>query len=247
MWDWTEGIFISGSPQGVLSWYGTSYQDHPRGVISGYVNINNHDWFGRNCIYEDVPKIYELVLSISLHSSNPPRLMKSLVHSLLKTCYLKNKKHEYFCMMVKLLFKWLLYRCHVEEHLHELFLEAVTKLKTVDEPTVDKKKKWLKEKCCHESCIFFYIPIHPRDIYWKKIRRIYEQTYEVSSKEGNFKQMTNDETGNTMKIYWLTVPYSKPEILRDLLCPSALAKTEEIRVSKYVYKSILIFLFLNYL
>ena len=46
--------------------------------------------------------------------------------------------------------------------------------------------------------------------------------------------MLNDYSGKSMKINRLTVAYSRPKNLRDLLCPSKLAETDDVHVAKYI-------------
>ena len=81
--------------------------------------------------------------------------------------------------------------------------------------------------------LFFHIPFHSRDISRRKIRDIYELTCEKEN-DLNFKCMLNDFSGKYMKINRLTVAYSRPKNLRDLLCPSKLVETDDVFVAKYI-------------
>ena len=48
--------------------------------------------------------------------------------------------------------------------------------------------------------------------------------------------MPNEDSGNCMKISQLTIAYSRPKNIRNYLCPIKLIETDNVFVSKYVWK-----------
>ena len=127
----------------------------------------------------------------------------------------------------------MLARGHKAEDLRIVFVEATQSIEDRYNPMVDTKNT-LKSDLSSDDVIFFHIPFHPRDVSRQKIRDIYEKTCENGPSGSNFKCMINDMTGSTMQISKLTVAYSRPKNLRDLICPSKFAETAAIRVSRYV-------------
>ena len=135
--------------------------------------------------------------------------------------------------MTYFLFNRMLARGHKAESLRTVFVEATQSIEDRYNPMVDTKNT-AKSEISSDDAIFFHIPYHPRDISRQKIRDIYEKTCENGPSGSNFKCMTNDMTGSFMQISKLTVAYSRPKNLRDLLCPSKLVETAAINVSRYV-------------
>ena len=136
--------------------------------------------------------------------------------------------------MTHLLFTRLIVQGHQDEDLRPLFLEATDWLDERYDPLVDKKDTSLLDSSSNNA-LFFHIPFHSRDVSRRKIRDIYERTCEKKA-SNNFLSMPNDLTGQTIHIPRLTVAYSRPKNLRDLLCPSKLAETDEVYVSKFISK-----------
>jgi hypothetical protein len=178
-------------------------------------------------------KPMNLFLYIPHHSSHPPGLMKSLIFGLLLTYFLQNSYIEDFYEMVRLLHSRLIARSHKSEDINDIFLEATKSIEERYDPLVDKKKPDTEDSTS-DDVIFFHIPYHPRDISRQKIRDIYERTCENPPNGYSFKRMQNEMTGSDMKINRLTIAYSRPQSLRDLLCPSKLAETNDVYVSRYV-------------
>ena len=187
-----------------------------------------------NITTETYQKPMNLFLYITPNSAHPPGLMKSLVFGLLNTYYIQNSKIDNFYKMIRLLFNRLQDRGHKAEDLQDLFLDAVDKIQQKYSSTVDRNLQKVNDSSI-DNCLYFHIPYHPRDISRKKIRDLYEKICENEPNNlGSFKSLTNDESGKTMKIDRLTVAYHRPKILRDLLCPSALAESNSCKVSDFV-------------
>ena len=135
--------------------------------------------------------------------------------------------------MTHLLFTRLIARGHQSINLHPIFLEATTWLEDHYDPMVDNIISTTTDTLSDDVNLFFHIPFHTRDILRQKIRDIYKHTGE-NDNGINFKCMLNDYSGKSMKINRLTVAYSRPKNLRDLLCPSKLAETDDVHVAKYI-------------
>ena len=90
------------------------------------------------------------------------------------------------------------------------------------------------QKMEEENRLFLHIPYHPRDISRKEIRNIYDSTCQSDSGNGSFKEMRNYKSRSIMKIDKLTVAYSRPKNLCDLLVPSTLKESEDIKVSNFI-------------
>ena len=64
----------------------------------------------------------------------------------------------------------------------------------------------------------------------QNIRNIYENTCESKNKNGeSFKIGIHNVHENLFQIRWLTVAYSRPDNLRDILCPSKLPLHSKIQ------------------
>ena len=180
-------------------------------------------------------KKMNLFLYIPPHSSHPPGLMKSLIYGLLLTYYLQNTFQSEFFNMVSLLYKRLIARGHISENIRPIFMEATETIENRYDPLVDREISTDKsEPPCSDEVLFFHIPFHTRDISRQKIRDIYEKTCEGEPQGFNFKHIPNEDTDEIMKISQLTIAYSRPKNLRDLLCPSKMIETKKVFVSKYV-------------
>ena len=180
-------------------------------------------------------KKMNLFLYIPPHSSHPPGLMKSLIYGLLLTYFLQNTLRSDFFDMISLLYNRLLARGHISEDIYPIFMEATQKIEDRYDPMVDSQKNTDKsDPSCSDEVLFFHIPYHTRDISRQKIRDIYEKTCEGEPQGFNFKHIPNEDTDEIMKISQLTIAYSRPKNLRDLLCPSKMIETEKVFVSKYV-------------
>ena len=168
-------------------------------------------------------KPMNLFLYITPDSAHPPGLIKSLVFGLLLTYYKHNTNSSDFLCMTSLLFQRLLNRSHQHNNLSDIFMSAITK---IENNTQDIWKKTGTKSTEQENRLFFHIPFHPRDISRKEIRNIYNNTCQSDSGNGSFKNMRNFNSRSIMKIDKLTVAYSQPRNLGDLLVPSTLQKIQ---------------------
>ena len=175
-------------------------------------------------------KSMNLFLYIPPHSAHPPGLMKSLVFGLLQTYFRQNSNYSDFLKMTTLLFQRLINRGHLHNNLVELFTSAIESIESnANDPFVNPPPT-----TSSENRLFLHTPYHPRDISRKQFRNIYESTCESSDSNCNFKFLLNSKTQDHMTIDKLTVAYSRPKNLRDLLVPSTLQETDDINVSKFV-------------
>ena len=169
---------------------------------------------------------------ISPHSSHPPSITNSLIYGLLHTYYRQNSEPSDFLHMVQLLFRRLQARGHSTESLTPTFQNAISKITATDnDPFLTPKRP--TKKLTRQEQLFLHLPYHPRDISRKCIRNIYEATCEEPSEFGNFKELTNENTGGTMSIDKLTICYHRPKNLRDILSPTTLPELEESKVSTF--------------
>ena len=169
-----------------------------------------------------------LFLYIPSNSAHPPGLLKSLIFGLLLTYFNQNKDTNDFLEMTRLLLRRLLNRGHKYETLEPVFHSAVehieimanTHFKPTPSPTLPSNNP-----------LFLHLPYHPKDISRKRLRDIYDATC-----QSTLSCIHNDETDSDMKIDRLTIAYSRPKNLRDLLCPSTLVETDKYNVAKYTRK-----------
>ena len=94
--------------------------------------------------------------------------------------------------------------------------------------------------------LFLHVQYHPKGVSRRQIQQKYHQiceshndtsplptapsTQQTTPNEG-FNNMPNRNTGSIMKIDGLTVAYSRPQNLRDILCPSTLREFGNITAS----------------
>ena len=75
----------------------------------------------------------------------------------------------------------------------------------------------------HSKRIFFHLPFHPKEISRATIQEFYNTSCNTDDmNEGSFKEGCYNHQGNKMVIEKLTVAYSRPKNLRDLLSPTTL-------------------------
>ena len=181
-------------------------------------------------------KPMNLYLYIPPHSAHPPGLTKSLIYSLLLTYYKQNSIYTDFLHMANLLFQRFANKGHTHDALSTYFIAAIEKIEqTENDPFLQTPPP--AQTSDPDNRIFFHLPFHPHDISRKEIRDVYESTCESdTSSNGNFKCFFNKKNQDFMKINTLTVAYSRPQNIRDHLCPSTLRETENIKVSMFIYK-----------
>ena len=102
------------------------------------------------------------------------------------------------------------------------------------DPMIDRKNPTEMDTSPNDVLLFFNIPFHMQDISHQKILNIYERTCKKEPHGFNFKCMPNDCSGKMINMNRLTVAYSRPKNLRDLLCPSKLVETDDVYVAQYI-------------
>ena len=188
-----------------------------------------------------------LFLYIPPHSAHPKNTIKSLIYGLLKTYQRQNPDSNDFQNMSKLLFKRLRARGHQHHNLKQIFTTTLQKLNSQHNTSAPQHnhhshKTHTPEKRNHNNSLFFHLQYHPKGISRRTIQQTYQNCcnstsddtpdtpYEnnsclssnSNSNTSSFESLPNQETGGVMKIDNLTVAYSRPKNLRDLLCPSTL-------------------------
>ena len=126
--------------------------------------------------------------------------------------------------MTRLLLRRLLNRGHKYETLEPVFQSAVKNI----EVKANSHFRPTPPPLLQSSPLFLHLPYHPKDISRKRLRDIYDATCQSS-----LSCIHNDETDGDLKIDRLTIAYSRPKHLRDLLCPTKLVETEDINVAKF--------------
>ena len=136
--------------------------------------------------------------------------------------------------MTSLLFNRLLAVGHTHDNLSHYFLQAIEKIEDREcnyflPPTSKSSSSSSSEN------VFLHIPYHPRDISRTNIQNIYKSTCESNyNSNGKFSHLLNNDTKEFMKISKLTIAYSRPKNLRDLLVPSKLTETDTINVENFI-------------
>ena len=168
-----------------------------------------------------------LFLYIPPHSAHLPDLRKSLIFSLCQSYWLQNTRIEDYIHMVSLLRKRLIKRGHKPADIDPVFRECgchlQRRLSNCKLDTLAKPKK---------SRLFFHIPFHPRDISRSKIHELYQEHCNKPDEHGNsFSMGLKNGKGLTVQIDQLTVAYSRPKNLRDVLNPTKLLPPPDTSVS----------------
>ena len=130
--------------------------------------------------------------------------------------------------MTRLLLRRLLNRGHKYETLEPVFQSAVKCIETMANSHFKPTPSPLLPS---KNPLFLHLPYHPKDISRKRLRDIYDGTC-----QSTLSCIHNDETDGDLKIDRLTIAYSRPKNLRDLLCPSTLVETDKYNVAKFAIK-----------
>ena len=171
-------------------------------------------------------KPMNLHLYIPPHSAHPPGMVKSLVYGLLKTYWAQNSDVKDFQRMVHLQNTRLLQRGHQPATLTPLFKECGLHIDTMDRNRIERLNHSLLLPSRTENNgqrLFFHIPYHPRDILRKLICDVYEECCETKDINGEcFHSGIHNKHRHLFWIDQLTVAYSRPKNLRDLISPTTL-------------------------
>ena len=212
--------------------------------LSGKVNfLDLNLWINENSNtiqYSTYQKPMNLFLYIPKHSASPPGLLKSLVFGLVGTYKRQNSDAEDFKLNVKKLFNRLLARGYKKDILVSAFEEVASKLD--EKSSFENQHLTRKANLNHDttnrngkdSRLFFHLPYHPRGVSRRFIQQSYKDACETPNDLGeSFREMTT-EAGGQMSITKLTVAYSRPKNLRDVLAPSALQEFEDCAVQQFI-------------
>ena len=188
-----------------------------------------------------------LFLYIPQHSASPPGLLKSLIFGLVGTYKRQNSSMDDFRLNITKLYDRLLARGYKKDTLVEVFNDVASKLE--NKPTSEAKRPSLtttnnninvnKQKSAehqndNDSRLFFHLPYHPRGVSRRHIQQTYKNICEEPDELGeSFREMST-ERGGTMRVTKLTVAYSRPTNLRDVLSPSTLQEFEDCTVQQFI-------------
>ena len=171
-----------------------------------------------------------LFLYIPAHSAHTPSTTKSLIYNLLRTYKRQNPEKNDFHNMGRLLFQRLHDRGHDYKNLKQLFKEILQKLNNqpIKQHTHDTNKS--KTNTIQDNNLYLHLQYHPRGLSRRTIQATYAQTC-TPNEEDTFKNLPKPHTDKTMKINKLTVAYSRPKNLRDIICPTTLQEYGNINVA----------------
>ena len=183
--------------------------------------------------YKTYQKEMNLYLYIPKHSASPPGLLRSLVFGLLGTYKRQNSDKKDFNLMVSRLFERLVARGYQRDVLSTLFLEAAEKLNSpAYTPKTRRPKHYPKAKEINQ--LFFHLPYHPRGVSRRFIQQQYHEHCERPDRLGESFRFYKSVDGRVLSIDKLTVAYSRPRNLRDLLSPSKLLEFDDCNVQQFL-------------
>jgi hypothetical protein len=169
-------------------------------------------------------KEMNLFLYIPPISSHSPSVLNGLIFGQLRRFWLQNSHTSDFIHCTHAFFNHLLARGHDSINIRRLFLLAAARL---DLPTTLTPAK--RPGPTAERPVFLHVEYHPRQIERLDIQKVYGELC-----AGTFRETPNKENIPT-GIGRLTIAYSRPPNLRDLLCRTKMVQPENERVSDHVY------------
>ena len=189
-------------------------------------------------------KPMNLYLYIPPHSSHPPGIINSLIHSQLRKYWFQNTNEKDFQHITTEFFRRLINRGHNPTKLTKLFHKTAATLdKTYDRHYHDNNTYTLPQpqslpistSSQQNNNLYFKRQFHPNDISRTNIRQSYNQTCEKATPTAplGFKALPTD-TGATMSINKLTIAYTRDRNIRDLLIPSTFRDFDKYKVSDYI-------------
>ena len=192
--------------------------------------------------YSTYQKPLDLFLYIPQHSASPPGLLKSLIFGLVGTYKRQNSSTGDFKLNVKKLFDRLLARGYKKDTLVEVFSDVASKLETKTtslskrSPSLNTniQKSTKQDNNNTDSRLFFHLPFHPRGVSRRHIQQTYKNICEKPDDLGESFREISTELGGTMRITKLTVAYSRPKNLRNVLSPSTLQEFEDCTVQQFI-------------
>ena len=181
-----------------------------------------------------VTKTYQkdsnLFLYIPLHSAHPPGVTKSIIFSLLQSYWQQNLDIKDYTKMITLLRQRLIARGHQPSSIDPVFRECGLhlrrKMNMLNAATTSSETDTIQTR------LFFHIPFHPRDISRIKLQSLYQTHCNTPDERGeSFCTGFKNQKGQQMKIDKLTIAYSRPKNLQDLLNPTTLLPPPETSIS----------------
>lgn len=178
----------------------------------------------RSLSFQTFQKKYNLHLYVPSHSAHPPGSLKSLIFNTLATYWDQNSDPKDFRHFAYLLLNRLRSRGYDDDDLKLCFHQAAEHIDNLINKfgqAIKKKESSNNEKMVSKT--FFHREYHPRDV----PKTIIQQEYKSKVKE--FLHNNNDNESHTKR---LTIAFSRPKNLRDLLCPTT------FRIGKHSVRNI---------
>ena len=157
-------------------------------------------------------------LYINPNSAHPPSMIKGVIFGTIKRYFEQNSNKEDFISITKLFFQRLVARDWGPSIITTIFISALNKIKTpsTTETTHESPSSTGKGRM---SIHFVY---HPLYIPCSQVRKIYEEEL-----QGTIMQEINPDAK-------LTICYSRPKNIQDVLAKSAPFEPVGKEVSKYI-------------
>jgi hypothetical protein len=159
-------------------------------------------------------------LYIPPHSAHTPGMIHGIIFSLLKTYYHQNSEYSDFMKLTNLLFKRHIKQGWDQAVIKNVFKSALTKLFKINHEPIPPAY-CQTPKANPQERLFFHMEFHPQDIPREHVRRIYQETCG---------DVLKDEIG----IERLTMAYSRPRTIGNIVAKAKLLEAEGKEVSKYI-------------
>ena len=170
-----------------------------------------------------------LFLYIPPFSAHPPGVRKGLIHGTLQTYWNQNSKTTDFQHFTRLFYHRLLARGYHPHSTKQIFYEAAKQI----EAAYTRRKSHHTNKTNNENKppneIYFHRQYHPKDISRSQIQNLFHTTCMINNELGQ-----GFNTYDGLNIDKLTVAYSRPKNLRDVLIPSKLFETPTISANQII-------------
>ena len=205
--------FLQDLPFGNLTWTAdppsdrVNFLDLTLSISNGYVTSKTY------------VKDHNLHLYLPPTSAHAPGVLKSLIFGNLQRYWNQNTHTSDYTKIAKAFRLHLLARGHSEAIIDSIFLEAASH--------IDKRSN----RTCHpslsksQSKLFLHWEYHPRDIPQRQIRSIFMNTC------GPVFSNARSRNGKTPDLGRLTVAYSRPKNLGNILCRTTMSEPPGERVS----------------
>ena len=173
-------------------------------------------------VFKTYQKAFNLYQYISPSSAHPPGMMRGIVYGLMRKYKRQNTNISDYNKMAHLLFKRHVARGWDRATFKEYILAADTKLRNnPPQPTiVAMDTTTVEETTSNRDHLFLHLQYHPRDIPRQMIRTIYNK---------HCKTLFEERLG----INQLTIAYSRPPNIRELLTKAKLYQAPGREASKF--------------